>query len=531
MSRRVISVFFIFCFTMGFIMLRLLTIITGDYAKAGTLNSTLTIDAASSRGYIYDCKLTPMVNSEKYTLAIASPTEKAVAALKKAVDSETFSYAYSRLSKGYPVSVEASRPIDCEDVVNITAMRRYSAVQPFSHLIGYLDGSGKAVCGIEKSFDELLGSGNRTCTVTYSVSANGRVLMGEGFSLRNNDYSCPSGVSLTIDAAMQQYVQSSLKAGGIECGAAVVVDIETGAIKAMASVPCYDPQNVAESLNSDNSPFLNRALNAYSVGSVYKMIVASAALESGVSEDLTYDCTGSITESKVVFNCHKRDGHGVLDMCGGIKNSCNTYFANLIQQFDVVNLLDLSYLMGLGTQTVLADGISSDSGTLPTEDELDSAAAKANISFGQGRLLATPLQIACATASIASGGIYRAPYVVNGLVNEKKELYNAVLPSAGNRVLSGKTARKMQSFLVTAVEESKIKPPVGLTAGGKTATAQSGVYSDGEEVLNTWFSGYFPADNPRYAVTIIRENGDSGLNDCQPVFYEIAKRISVYENF
>jgi len=526
MNKRVVAVFFVFTFFVGATILKLLTLITGEYARAGAANSTLTLEAGTSRGYIYDCEMRPLVNTGGHQLAVARPTEQAAAALQKALDAKSFEYAYSRLSKGYPVSVAAESDIDSHDIIMIDAIDRYGANQTLRHVIGYLNGSGGAVCGIEKAFDSVLRGEKRVCAVTYTVDAKGRVLAGEPARVRFGEYYSPAGVCLTIDRDIQKIAEDALESNNIGCGAVVVLDMKTGAIRAMASAPEFDMDDPAASLDDEDSPFLNRALSAFSVGSVFKIVVAAAALESGVGKDFTYECRGSIEKSGVTFHCHERNGHGKMDMREGMKNSCNTYFIELAQQFGAEEIIELAYYMGLGEPLVLADGIVSAKGELPEAETLDSAAAVANIAFGQGSLLATPLQIAGATLCVASGGVYRQPYLVQALVDDGKTPYNVTEQSFSQRVISQKTAATLREFLAYTSESSAVKGPKETDAGGKTATSQSGIYKDGREQLNTWYSGFFPADEPEYVVTVLKEKGASGTYDCQPVFNEIADAIS-----
>ncbi|MCL2508233.1 MAG: penicillin-binding protein 2 [Oscillospiraceae bacterium] len=525
MNKRVVAVFFTFTFFVGATILRLLTLISGEYARAGAVNSTLSVEAGTSRGFIYDCEMRPLLNEQQYRVAVARPTEQAVAALQKALDKKTFEYAYRRLSKGYPVAVTVPKDIDCPDIIMLSAVRRYSENQTLAHLIGYQSGSGEAVCGLEKSFDELLRDGNRVCSVTYTVDARGRVLVGEPAKVSYNGYYSPAGVCLTIDREIQKIAEDALNKHKLECGAIVVLDVETGAIKALASAPGFDAANPAESLGDGNSPFLNRTLNAFSVGSVFKIVVAAAALESGVSKSFTYECTGSIEKSGVTFHCHERGGHGKQDMRDGMKNSCNTYFIELAQQFKAEEIIELAYYMGFGGRIELAGGIVSDKGVLPDAESLDSAAAVANISFGQGKLTATPLQIAGATLCVASGGVYRQPYLVKSLIDSGGMPYNVTEPPFSQRVISEKTAETLREFLTYTLESSSLKGPKKTDAGGKTATSQSGVYKDGREQLNTWYSGFFPAEKPKYVITVLKEKGASGTYDCQPVFNEVADKI------
>ena len=115
----------------------------------------------------------------------------------------------------------------------------------------------------------------------------------------------------------------------------------------------------------ENSPFVNRALSAYSVGSVFKPIVAAAALDSGISENMTVECDGKINVNSRVFNCHKNDGHGVLDMAGATAVSCNEYYITLGLETGAEKIIDLASSLGLGKEMNLADSLICEGGNLP----------------------------------------------------------------------------------------------------------------------------------------------------------------------
>jgi cell division protein FtsI/penicillin-binding protein 2 len=211
-----------------------------------------------------------------------------------------------------------------------------------------------------------------------------------------------------------------------------------------------------------------------------------------------------------------------LTLPDALAHSCNTYFIHLLQQFPVGRLLDLSRRMGLGAPVTLADDLVADSGALPDETELTSDAARANLAFGQGRLTATPLQIAAATAVIAGDGMYREPRLVQA-VTDDDGVQTRMPALAAKRALSPQIARRVRELLVYAASQTStltIKD-----CGGKTATAQTGIYQNGREVLNTWYSGFFPADSPRYVLTIVWEDGRSGARDCVPIFQKIAESL------
>ncbi|MFQ8600196.1 MAG: penicillin-binding transpeptidase domain-containing protein [Oscillospiraceae bacterium] len=127
------------------------------------------------------------------------------------------------------------------------------------------------------------------------------------------------GIVLTIDRRIQNGVQT-IAEDMIDRGAVVVMEAHTGKIRACVSMPSFDPYNVAASLDDPGSPLVNRALKAYSVGSSFKLMVAAAALESGVSPNLTYTCTGAIDVGGQVFHCNDHEGHGTLDLRGALSS-------------------------------------------------------------------------------------------------------------------------------------------------------------------------------------------------------------------
>ena len=207
------------------------------------------------------------------------------------------------------------------------------------------------------------------------------MLAGGNILVKENEYYSKQGVCLTLDIDIQRLVENCLDRCGLECGAAVVLDVDTGEIKAAASRPVIDANNLTNSLKSPNSPFINRAYTSYSVGSVFKPLVAAVALENGLSPGLTFRCDGSVSTGGVVFNCHKEEGHGVVDMRAAIMDSCNVYFINLAQKIDPAVLLSAAESMCFGVGIELAPG---DNRGRPASgvNELDSRVCCANLAFG-----------------------------------------------------------------------------------------------------------------------------------------------------
>lgn len=506
--------------------------LSSDTVYASGLSSSKSIDVVTLRGTVYDCKMRLMTNSEYDIYAAAKPSNEALAALKGKIMPDVFESVMDRMSRGNPVAVKVDSAIEStENIVSAKVTKRYSAAFTACHIIGYLNAAGEGINGIEKAYNSVLSENNSTVSFSFSANAKGRVMLGEGIEIIGNDVP-ENGVVLTLDKDIQQITESVLDASEAECAAAVVIEIESGAIRACVSRPLFNQYDVSGSLDDEKSPLINRALLPFSVGSVFKPVVAAAALECGISENFRYNCTGSVVYNSVTFHCHKRDGHGMLDMEGAVANSCNTYFIELALKTGTENIIDTASAFGFGKSITLADGMESSKGFLPSAESLDSNAAKANLSFGQGALLATPLQICSAMAAIARGGVYIEPYLIEGECDKEGNMMRIYRYGEKKQIISAATAGKIRDFLEAVVETgsgSRAKSGY-VSVAGKTATAQTGKTENGEEIYNAWFAGYFPADNPKYAVVILKENGGEGALSCAPVFRTIAEKITAHEN-
>lgn len=498
-----------------------------DVHKASTISSSKTLDIATLRGTVYDCKMRLLTNAEYDIYAAAKPSVDSLAAFKGKVMPDVFESVMQKMSKGNPVAVRVESPVkDNENIICERIPKRYSAASTACHVIGSINSEGQGISGIEKAYNEILSQNNSTVSFRFFADALGKVMLGESISISGN--SVPqNGVMLTLDRDIQQITETVLDASGAECAAAVVMEISSGAIRACVSRPSYNQNDVSESLDDSHSPLINRAFLSFSVGSVFKPVVAAAALENGISKDFSYKCTGSVEFNGVTFHCHKRDGHGILNMEGAVAYSCNTYFIALAHEIGAENIISTASDFGFGKKITLADGMESAGGNLPSADELDSKASVANISFGQGALSATPVQICSVMASIASGGKYNEPYLIEGEIDKNGKLIRIYRNTDGIRIISSPAADKLQGFLEKVVEYgsgSRAKSN-SVAVAGKTATAQTGKTENGEEIYNAWFAGYFPADKPEYAVAILKENGGEGALSCAPVFKEIAEKI------
>ncbi len=405
--------------------------------------------------------------------------------------------------------------------------KRYSDSQPLCHIIGYLSNDNlNGAAGIELAYNDFLLSANNYVTFSYNTDAQGRLLKGGVNSADYSSYNTKQGVQLTVDRDIQEIVERS--AASLKTGAVTVSEVSTGKIKAIASFPTFDCNNLEASLKDKNEPFLNRALENYAVGSVFKVLICAAALESRISENYSHICKGYEYCGDVRFNCHKEEGHGKMDMRSALANSCNPYFISLAGEVGYEKILSLAKEFGIDKEIVLTVANISPAGNLPSERVLSSPAGLANFSFGQGELLASPLKMSCVYQTIANGGILCPPSIVEGIVDREGKLTSEQSKSAPKRVLSENASAKIMEFLSYTVTDGtgKSAQPYNVTAAGKTATAQTGIYFENSaEKLNSWFIGVIPASNPKYVISVMKENGKSGSLDCAPVFKKISEEI------
>lgn len=493
------------------------------YKEAGAKQGSYSLTVSKTFGNIYDYRLTPLNNTTKKILAVVNPTAESVKdILPFLVDKEKF---YYQLENGVPFICEVtSMNIPNESVFTFEAVQRSSENQLAPHIVGYTsDNCG--VSGIESSFNDFLRSFERKISVTYSVDGMGNTLKGAEPVIQM-DPELKAGVITTLDSGIQQICEKA--AEKIEKGAILVMDPYNGQLRAVVSAPAFSPLQVGKSLKADNAPLINRAFLPYNVGSVFKLVAASVALEEGVSPDLTYECTGEIDIFGQNFHCHKLSGHGELDMEGAMVNSCNTYFVNMCQQISNENFIAKASALGFGRSVVLANDIVSAKGTLQTAEDLLNPAEKANLSFGQGKLTATPLQIASMTAAIVNDGKLPKPQLILGTTTDGERVNTLGYEPAFTDAMETITAFKLRQFMKATVNDNSesLAIPSNTTAAGKTSTAQTGQYDEnGDEILQAWFTGYFPVENPKYVVTVLVEGGGSGNTVAGPLFKEIAEEI------
>lgn len=453
------------------------------YQVSDTYNSySLTIGKLSP--YIYDRKGEKLNNNTTTNVAIISPDEKCLSELELLFDADEIAEITEELSNGYPIIKEIDRKADTKYIKIVEKINQNTTDMLCRHLLDY------QCSGLETYLDDEIGS----LYVNFPTDATGRLLNGESCQVIDNNYSTTDGVVISIDKEIQQICEDASKS--ISKGAIVVMDTENSRILASISM---------------GGDYNNRALSGYAIGSIFKLVVCACALENGIT--ITYNCTGSIKVGDTTYNCQNNHIHGYQNMKNALANSCNCYFVNLALKLGADKLYSTAKSLGFGESFELYDGWNISSSNLPNLAALSSPGQLALLGFGQGQLTDSPVHFASVISCIANGGNYSFPTI-------------NITDTAENRVISQNTAKTVLEYMHYVVTNG-----TGENANyqndtaGKTATAQSGIYNNGIEVLNTWFAGVYPSDYPKYAIVVMCEDGTSGAGDCCPVFRTIVEKL------
>ena len=520
-SKRTAICFTIMLFMFLTCILRVAVTATTDYDEIRKERNSYKISIGNIRGTIYDRNKIPLTNNIKKIVAAVSPTEKAITAIKSVLTKEQFSTLSSDLFKGKPVVCEVKNDIKC-DGITTTYIYENSDNTPCVHIIGYTDSENKGINGIQKAYDDILYS-NEKVKAYFESDGLGNILEGADPIIDNHSNITANGVVTTLDINIQNIAQKA--ALNIEKGAVVVAEAKTGKIRASVSMPYFNSEKAENYLNDKNSPFLNRAINAYNVGSVFKPCVAISGIENSIS-NFYYFCSGKEKILDRYFNCHKRDGHKFMTINTALANSCNTFFYNYAQKIGGDKIYNTASSLNFGNDFEICKGITVNGGTIPDKEMLKNPGHLANFSIGQGKVALSPVSMLTLYCSIASDGAYYLPSIVEGtLVNGKFEEYNI---GKRTRVMRESTSKILREYLKSVIEigTGKDAKPKKVTAAGKTATAQTGIFNNGEEISQGWFCGFFPIDEPEYVVIIFSEDIKKQSKTCNQLFSIIADEIT-----
>ena len=499
------------------------------YAARAEAQSTVQLSLPARRGNFYDHEGRLLTGLETQYSVLCFPGENNYSRLYAYADKAGQALLYRNRNRTAPFLLDVSRDFSQQGALCYPSARRYASVPLCQHLIGYLDKDNHGVAGLEKALDgQLAGTGEHD-TLLCAVTAQGRLRAGEAPQLVRKD-SGAAGVQLTISRPVQRAAEA-VAADTMTSGCILVLDTATAAVRASVSMPGYDPADLAASLDAADSPFLNRALESYAVGSVFKPVLAAAALETGLSPE--YECTGAVVVDGQIFRCAGGVPHGTANLAAALEKSCNGYFVRLGQQLGAEALMRAAEQFGFGQEVPIAGTLHADAGNLPGAAELAQSGQLANFSFGQGSLLASPVQVAAMMNTIACGGIYRAPSFVECTVDETdgKPLQILSHPQA-RRVITKETADALCRMLCQVVETGTGQDAAGQEggAGGKTGTAQTGQFTaEGTERKNLWFAGFYPVQHPQYTIVVLQDGQVSTAYSGAAIFARLCEALRVLQ--
>ncbi|MDD4564547.1 MAG: penicillin-binding protein 2 [Eubacteriales bacterium] len=526
MKKRLYAIFALFVFMLLALTVRLMQVQvlnSIDYASANAKQQRIILNGEDTRGTIYDRngnRLTGAEQSYIYILKkelLDDSAEKIFELIgARKVENKDRRYEVYR-SNIFDKDAAYILKRDYEAFI-IKGAERYAENQPAVHFIGYInevDGTGTS--GIEKSFNDILSKKQKT--VYASVDGKRMIIPGFGISSTIEDPDC--GVLTTIDVDIQKKAEQILKNSGRN--GSIIVLGKNGEMLAGASTPCFDPSRVEEYLDSNNEEFLNKVTQSlYPPGSIFKIIVAAAALENEVVEEETkLLCSGYEEINGVRIRCSNEEGHGEISFRDAFAESCNSYFIQLGVMTGGEEILKMAKAFGLEKNAFQGEA-EEKIGVLPGVNDIQGAGT-GNLSIGQGKLLITPAQAARATSIIASGGIDYGLSLIKGTTEGGEIKYQE--KTSPKRVIRKQTANLIKSFMVDTVNcgTADNLTGTGISIAGKTGTAEASY--NGERVAHGWFTGFFPADKHKYVITVFVEFGGSGRESAVPLFRQMVEYL------
>ena len=490
------------------------------------------INLSSKRGIIFDRNLIPMTNIEKIKTLIAPKVEilKNKELLDKIKENTSLSIKELNVILNSPEKlayIPLKKSIDIDGANNIFILDivdRYSASNLLSHVIGYVNkAENKGEYGIEKIYDEFLSKSDKS-SLFIEYDKRRSLILGSSYHVDNTiDSEDPAGVQLTIDSEIQKIVEEILDKSNIK-GAVIVSEVSSGEILSLVSRPNFDQDNIFDYFNKDDMALYNKAIQvSYPPGSIFKIVVLLALLEENPNYlNHQFYCNGYENINNLRIRCNST--HGYISLKDGFAKSCNSVFIQIGKEIGSQKIIDMAKKLGLGEKIIIGL-IEEVDGSLPEGEELLGPAI-GNISIGQGKIETTPLQISNLILIIANNGIRKDMTIVKGITTKDGKMVKKYNKNENEKLISSYSAEVVQELLEEVILTGTAKT-INLNqiggAAGKTGSAEG--LLRGEDTIHGWFAGYYPSKNPKYVITVLVEEANSGSKSAAPVFENICKEI------
>jgi len=424
---------------------------------------------------------------------------------------------------------------DCLKLSGITfdedVSRWYPMGSALSQVLGLCNVDGAGQSGLELRYDKALAG--QPGKIVAEVDAKAKTLP-DGVTLY-----VPSVPGHTLRLTIDREVQGAVERAVRECAEvneaqnvqAIVMEVDTGAVLAMAMYPTYDPADPPR----DDIDLLNELMritvlsDVYEPGSTFKMLTAAAAIDCGATNPQEgFFCSGRITVSGSTVRCWGAP-HGAESMKKALQNSCNPVFTQLALRLGSDRLYQYLHAFGLGKRTGI-DLYGEASGILIAQSRVKDVDL-ARIGFGQS-VAVTPIQMITAACAVVNGGRLMKPYLVEAILNEDGQAVEVFSPTVVANPIRETTSATMRELLGSVVSEGggKNAQVDGWSVGGKTGTAQ--IYKDGRIEANLHigsFVGFAPVEDPEVAVLVIVDEAqvkpDYGGTTAAPFAAQILSEI------
>ncbi len=550
------------------------------YKSKAASQQVKTLEIEPNRGYIYDKNMEVLASSYTVWDVVVSPstiydaekkgdTDRTIVAEKlakvlempyedvlKIINKTDSSYQYVKKKVDKEMADKVRNLItDDKDIgggfitLEENTKRNYPNNSLASQVIGFTNADNEGAYGIEAYYNDVLsGTPGKVLTAT---DVNGNPIP----TSYEKQYDSINGQSvvLTLDTTIQNYVEQAINdivakhdPKGVS---AIVMDVKTGGILAMANYPTFDLNNPYEIMSKtlqekydnptewkyygdsgkpgassikgeyvtktfDNeeekkkyqnevvySQWKNDSISStYMPGSVFKIVTGSAALEEGKFDynNEVFNCTGSYKVIDTTFNCHKREGHGPLNFTEIVANSCNPAFIEMGQRLGVDKFN--SYLGSFGIKDKTGIDLGGEISGISYGNDM-SLVDLASESFGQA-LTVTPIQMITAVSAAVNGGYLMQPYLVDSVLDNEGNVIEKTTPNVKRQVISEEVSEEIRVSMEEMINKSSVGKVDGYRIGGKSGTSQINNESGTGRYVGSFIS-VAPANDPEVAVLVV----------------------------